>query len=392
MAEISFRFREVQLKPTIFLALTDDWELRGDGSGDIERIQFQPMRDLVHLYSKYGVRGTFNVEVMQQLAFRKHQGAHPKLKILADRWDSHVIDAFKQGHDIQLHLHSRWSNARYENDTWNVSGDWSILNYASEDARAMLAAGKEYLETLLRTVDPDYTCLAFRAGALAIAPSAHILNLLVDLGIQLDTSIVGGLRVETRNLEFDYTKCEESFLPFYPRMNDARHMSEVPEKIICVPIHHFHVSRREAARQVFSKGWRMAMTRLKSASASEKDSVATVDTKNEWREVRHSSTLAMVYDKALKPCVQGKHTTSDLSTLNISAMREMLKDIRRRAKDTRPHMLPVVLTNHSKYIKDYTAIETFLKEVSNEDDIRFITLTDLVKKLHAGEMHVRTAS
>ena len=380
------------MRPTIYLALTDDWELRGDGSGDIDKIQFQPMRELTRLYNKYGVRGTFYAEMMQQLAFRKHQARYPELKTLADRWDAHVIDAFKQGHDIQLHLHTRWSDARFENGAWHVSGDWSILNYDPDAARAMLAAGKEYLESLLRQVNQGYKCVAFRAGALSIAPSAHILNLLVSLGIELDTSIVGGLRVESRDLQFDYTNCEEDFLAFFPRMDDARRVSDKPEKIVCIPIHHFRGSRRQVFKQTLSFSWRRAMLHVKRARLKTYSSPPEDHTSKEWEQVGRTSNLALVYDKAIKPCIYGKHLTSDFSRLNHSFMREMLRDIRRRAAATGLRELPVVLTNHSKYITDYLPIELFIREAAAADDIKFITLTELAGKFQRGEFHVRTGS
>jgi hypothetical protein len=376
--------------PKIYLALTDDWELRGDGSGEIEEIQFKPMRKLVRLYNKCGVRGSFYVEMMQQLAFRKYQDAHPELGILADRWDAHVIDAYKQGHDIQLHLHTRWSDARYENGLWHVSGDWSILNYEPEYARAMLTAGKEYLENLLVPVDNLYKCVAFRAGAFAIAPSPHVLQLLVDLGIVLDSSIVGGLRVETRGIQFDYTNCEENFLPFYPHMEDARRVSEKPEKLICVPVHHFHGSRLQVFKQVVSLGWRRSRKLL--TSFRSRMNTAGTEGQNDWADISHSSKLTLVYDKAIKPSLRGKHLTSDLSRLNNSFMREMLRDIRRRAAATGLAEVPVVLTNHSKYVVDYGPIERLLSEAAASDDIEFITLTELAGKLQAGEFTIQTAS
>ena len=380
------------MKPTIYLALTDDWELRGDGSGNIEEIQFQPMRKLVSLYNKYNVRATFFAEMMQQLAFREHQDSHPELKNLADKWDAHVIDAFKKGHDVQLHLHTRWSDANYENGTWQVSGDWSILNYDPARASQMLAAGKDYLEQLLRPIDANYSCVAFRAGALAIAPSAHILQLLVDNGLVLDTSIVGGLRVETRGIQFDYTNCEESFVPFYPRMDDARMVSDKPEKLVCVPIHHFQGSRRQVARQVISLTWRKAIEYLKGSRIEDVGFNTGGSAENDWAELKHSSRFARVYDKVIRPCVKGKHMTSDLSRLNYSFMREMLQDIRRRAAATGLSRIPVVLTNHSKYMVDYASIESFLRETSAADDVKFITLARLAEKLQAGEFPVSTAS
>jgi hypothetical protein len=378
------------MKPVIYLALTDDWELRGDGSGEIERIQFAPMRELVRLYKKYDVRATFNAEMMQQLAFRKNQDRHPELKTLADSWDEHVRDAFRLGQDIQLHIHSQWSRARYEDGRWQLAGDWSILNYEPEEAMRMLASGKEYLEKLLRPIDPSYKCVAFRAGSLAIAPSPHMLQLLTELGIMLDTSIVGGLSVETRNLQIDYTDCEESFAPFYPQMDDARKISDKPEKIICVPIHHFYGSRAQVFKQILRLGWRKTGQRLKRARKNNGAASANY-AQQEWADVRHSSKFALVYEKALKPCLRGKHLTSDFSRLNRAFMREMLRDIRRQAAATGFEKVPVVLTNHSKYIEDYAPIELFLREASAADDIKFVTLSELAGKLQAGEFQIRKA-
>src|SRR5436190_21069100 len=67
----------------IYLALTHDWELRGDGSGDIEEIQFAPLRRLLKIYEKFGARTTFLPDVMQQITFRNRENDHPELKPLA---------------------------------------------------------------------------------------------------------------------------------------------------------------------------------------------------------------------------------------------------------------------------------------------------------------------
>ena len=55
------------MKPTIYLAFVDDWELSGTGAGSVRELQLGPMRELVRIYNAHGVRGSFNAEVMQQL-------------------------------------------------------------------------------------------------------------------------------------------------------------------------------------------------------------------------------------------------------------------------------------------------------------------------------------
>ena len=111
--------------------------------------------------------------------------------------------------------------------------------------------------------------LAFRAGALAAAPSAHLFKSLANLGIQLDVSIAAGVFVNDQNLQLDYRNCEETFLPFYPMMEDARRVSDKREQIVCVPLNHFYGSRRAVTRQNISLA-RREVRRRRSAAPPKK--------------------------------------------------------------------------------------------------------------------------
>jgi hypothetical protein len=377
------------VKPLIYLSLTDDWELRGNGSGDIEEIQFRPMRELVGIYNRYNVRSTFNAEVMQQLTFRKLQQEFPSLRALADRWDEHVLEAFRQGHDIQLHLHTQWTKAEYAGGRWKLSGDWSILNYEEEIAFELLRAGKEYLENLLRKVNPHYRAVSFRAGSSIIAPSPFILKTLARLGIKLDMSIVGGMYHDTRNVQIDYREAEEDFLPFYPQMTDARRVSDREEAIICVPIHHFYGSRHEFVKTLASVAVGRASRVLSPYATDGKQRAHERYAAEEWAERRHTNKLRRLYDKAIMPGLKGWYLTADLSRLSLPLMREMLRSIRLGARKTGLPQVPVIISNHSKDIKDFTIIERFIAETTQAEDIRFITQTELVEKLEKGEFPIR---
>jgi hypothetical protein len=375
------------MKPTIHLALTHDWELRGDGSGDIEQIQFAPLRRLLEIYKKFGARTTVLPDVLQQLAFRRLQGAHPELKSPADSWDEHVREAFRQGHDIQLHLHPQWLSAEYESGRWQLNGDWSILNYDRDIARTMLADTKSYLESLLRPVDSDYRCVAFRAGALAAAPSEHLFRSLAALGIQLDVSIAGGVFVNNQTLRLDYRKCEETFLPFYPMMDDARRVSPKPEPIVCVPLNHFHGSRREVTKQ------NVSLARQKLRQRKTKPRADSVHRNSDVPSLASSrSAIGAAYEKLILPAITRRHFVADTGRLNYPLLREMLGSIRQRAEATGLPQLPVVLTNHPKDIRDIAAIERFVGEVSQAEDVRFITLNEIAGKLRSGEFQIRTAT
>ena len=92
------------------------------------------------------------------------------------------------------------------------------------------------------------------------------------------------------------------------------------------------------------------------------------------------------------PAVKRKHFVSDTGRLNYPLMREMLASIRRRARDSGLTQLPVVLTNHPKDIRNFPAIERFVGEAAQAEDIRFITLSEIAERLRSGEFQVRTSA
>jgi hypothetical protein len=374
------------MAPTIHLAFVDDWELRGNGSGDAREMQFKPLRELVGIYNKYGIRGSFNAEVLQQLTFRANQDRYPELGVLADEWEESVRYAYSNGHDVQLHIHPQWKNAKYNGEKWELVSDWSILNYPAGEALEMLQAGKKYLEGLLREIDPDYRCLSFRSGSWCIAPSPHMLELLVDLGVVFDMSIVGGVKLDTRRIKLDYTESEEDFLPYYPEMSDARKVSKKKEPIVCVPTNCFYASRKLVFRQQLARAKRKF---VKVAPQSTGQSVGSYSA--EW-EPSGDSRLRRVLDEKLVPYIKGQHYISDLAQLNSDLMDEMLTSIRRRALKSGQTDVPVILENHTKDVKDFSTIESFVKEVSEAPDIKSLTLTELAKGLQDGKFKIKKSS
>src|SRR5687768_3240781 len=364
---------------TIHLALVDDWELSGNGSGDIRRLQFEPMRRLVSIYNRLGIRGSFNAEVIQQIIFRRYQNQHPELRALADEWDDIVRETFRQGHDIQLHVHPQWQDAEYNDGRWKLTADWSILNYSRETALHLLTSGKEYLESLLKDIDPNYRCVSFRSGAWCIAPSPHMLDLLVELGIVFDMSIVAGVKYNTRNIKLDYTDCQARFLPYSPVMTDERRVSDNIEPIICVHTNCFYASRRQVLQQQLDKV--RSKIRGKSAgSLTASNNGRSVEVYGEeWAQT--DGSLRRIYRKGIAPYLRGKHTISDLAQLDYPLMMEMLESIRKRSRASGLNDVPVVLENHTKDLQNFSDLERFLKKVVESSDVKFITLTELATNL-----------
>jgi hypothetical protein len=140
-------------------------------------------------------------------------------------------------------VHPQWSKSTYRDGRWVLEGDWSILRYAGDEIRAILTECKTYLESLLRSSNPDYHCLSFRSGSWCIAPHDELLSILVELGIVFDMSICDGLYY-TKPVQLDYRELDEGFLPYYPDMRDARRVALKPQPIVEIPTHSFISSIR----------------------------------------------------------------------------------------------------------------------------------------------------
>lgn len=371
----------------IHLAFVDDWEVRGNGSGDPRVLQFEPMRRLVRIFNKYGIRGSFNAEVMQQITYRRLQKKFPELKTVADEWDEVVVESFRKGHDIQLHLHPQWRDARYlGNGRWQVEGDWSIVNYPEAEIRAMLASGKLYLETLLRKIDPQYTCVSFRAGSWCAAPSEWLLPALSDLGFVFDMSIVAGIQYDTPQVRLDYSQCEEGFVPYYPCMKDARRVSHSPEPVVCIPTNSFPSPRISLMRAALRK----VIRKLSHRQNGTVHGLSRGRSGDEWTNKGESGALGKAR-RLVKRYIIGQTEISDIAQMNYAMMCRMMACIRKRAARSGLPRIPVILENHTKDIYDFSDIERFVADVARSSDLKTVTLMEIANGLRDGTFKPRTA-
>jgi hypothetical protein len=84
------------------------------------------------------------------------------------------------------------------------------LNYDTSVPRDVIGSGIAYLEDLLRECRPEYRCVAFRAGGLALEPRrSDLFNILADSGILIDSSVAKDYVVRNDVLSVDYRGAPE---------------------------------------------------------------------------------------------------------------------------------------------------------------------------------------
>lgn len=197
------------------LLFTLDYELFGNGSGDVFKHIIKPTEKILAIAKQYGTKMTIFFEVIEYWRLKEEweQGnmmGYKENPISAI--ENQIREACRQGHDIQLHLHPQWINSRWENGHWEVNLDeWRLGCYKGEGDLSLvnlLRQGKQTLEALLKPINEDYQCFALRAGGYNIQPSQEIVKAMMEVGFIFDSSIYPGGK-ETGYLSYyDYTSID----------------------------------------------------------------------------------------------------------------------------------------------------------------------------------------
>jgi len=319
----------------IGLVLVDDWELRGNGSGSVLEFQRKPALKLMDAYESCGVKGSFTVEVLQQLAFEKFAPDYPEIKSEAEWWKDTVREFISRGHDAQLHLHIQWHEARYRDGVWELSKVWSIAQYPAEAVDPAVKAGKDYLIDLIRPLKPEHRIQVFRAGGWAMQPSRVILEALSREGIEIDISVNLGFYCREPKLPVDYRRLEEPDFPYYPDFDDITRVAGEPAPLLEVP------TQTLIPKLPFWQEWAAQL--------------------------------------------QGKSRRApfNLSGLTLEQMKAGIKPILEKFLASPLEFVPLVLENHTKDQNNFEEVRRFIDFVQRTwgENAEFITLTQMRDKI-----------
>ena len=215
---------------------TLDYEIHGNGEGCSYQLMVEPTRKLMNLFDEYGAKLTIMADAAEIQKFCDYKEQTGRDDYHYDKIVAQLQDAILRGHDVQLHLHTSYFNAHHEAGHW--AQDWSEYNLATlplQRLTEVVGIGKLALERLLKPVDPDYRCIAFRAANWSMSPSRNVVQALVSNGIKIDSSVFkygqnAGL------VNFDYRNAPSALIPWRVNENDICTLSE-NGKLLEVPIY-----------------------------------------------------------------------------------------------------------------------------------------------------------
>lgn len=202
-----------ETKKTKRIILTIDYELfLGKETGSVQEIMIEPISKLSSILDKNGSKMTVFWDVLHYYRLLELEKNFMELKQDRLLIEEQVLDLLKKGHDIQLHLHPHWLDAKYENRKWIFIYDRFKLHKLlkdknSKDINTVLGCvtlAKKLMEDLIRKVKPDYRVNTFRAGGYLIEPFSTLRDALVANEIKIDSSVCPDLVNDNEIFSFDF--------------------------------------------------------------------------------------------------------------------------------------------------------------------------------------------
>lgn len=195
--------------PTVILTL--DYEISGDGKGDVMKSLIKPTDRLLDILNDRNIKMTVFFEIEEYIVFKKHADVIEKnigynpAEVIEKQLKKMVL----AGHDIGLHIHPQWIGAHYDGKNFILYPENHCLFDVYKTENEMISYIGDRLNrlvTLLNKYNPSARINCFRAGGLALRPEKLTLSALRSLDIKADSSVVKGLHRQGNGVNLDFRK------------------------------------------------------------------------------------------------------------------------------------------------------------------------------------------
>lgn len=364
----------------IHLILSLDYEIFGNGSGDVRRDMIEPTDRLLTLCDQYGAKTTIFFEVGEYWAIKRaeeagslHLDYSPSREI-----EKQIQNAVECGHDVQLHLHPWWIGATFKNNNWQLNPDYFRITdlphgMGSENdpvsILGVLRQGKNTLEAIINPTCPEYECLIYRAAMFWGQPSKELIMGMKRVGLAADSSVIKGLH-ETTPVPTNYRQAKSANGYWWTCEDDISQSGPTGENIIEFPVY----SRMRPF--VCNFRWTKLCATLKRRRVERADTHG-----NGMMEARQSTESPGKVLRRLGTLQPLKYDFCKLST------GDMIRELRHAMKSdqTGGNSLgtPVVMLGHSKDFWNDRNLEMFFRFIKKEckGRVRFSTLGELTKRI-----------
>ena len=352
------------------LLLTFDYELYGDGSGNVFQSMIEPTNNFLSICNKYNVKTTIFFEVAEywklmeeyEKGNKMNYDSNPAIAI-----ENQIKKAFSEGHDIQLHIHPQWLTAKHEKNRWIIDENkWRLAEVPLANKKDpglnlenIISRGKSTIENILRQVDDKYTCNVFRAGGFNIYPSQNIVEVIKNLGFVADSSVYPGGYANSQTSFFDYKNIDNKVPYWYSKHRVCEKSGPGKSTIIELPIFADYIRRYK----------KYNLTRIKIAMRNKN---ANID------KIRNKISSKSFFDK-VGYLFQTEALTWDFCLFSFNKMKSFLRTAKKIQSTGNNDFHPFVLIGHSKEFLYPRQFEKFIK--GSIKDVEYLTMSQAIEKI-----------
>ena len=329
---------------------TLDYEIYGNGAGSLSELVYDPTGRLLEVFEKWGARFVNYVEVAE---FERIEAAGTDAA--SQQVNRQVQEMHRSGHEIALHLHPQWYNARLERGEWQL--DYAEYNLCTLPQRRIAEIVDRAVAHLAYMAgDSQFSPISFRAGNWLFQPTQYAAQELSRRGLRIDSSVFkGGLQ---RNLQLDYRPASRNgyYWPFSSNVNEPDPLGQWLE----LPIYTEMVAP-----------WKMATS--KRMSMGSHAGGGRGGTRPSLR-----SKLNRAFD-FLRP---GYPLKFDFCRMTLAELTSMIDRIILRDRQDPDTLKPIVAIGHSKDLNDLPTVDAFLSFL-HEKNIPAVTFEQIFASVAA---------
>ncbi|MCE1189605.1 MAG: hypothetical protein LWX56_10750 [Ignavibacteria bacterium] len=328
---------------------TLDYEILGNGTGSMEELVFAPAEKMNDIFYRHNVRYVNFVETAEMSKvsqFNTDSGIHAV--------EEQLFQMHRDGFELAPHIHTQWCKAQYLNDRWQLNrSEFNIGKLPTETVREYLRDSVDYLRKVTR--EPDFLPLSFRAGTWAMQPCSHVIPVLHEFGIRIDSSVFKGGR--QREIELDYRKAPAA--PFMWKFTEDLLRPEHNGIMIEMPI---YTEKKAIWKLLKAK----RITTFKKMNEAKKEG----DEKIKQGKIQgYLDKMRLFYPTKL-----------DFCKMDLEEMQEMTGRLIKLDNKTPNTIKPIVLIGHSKNLFDHETLEKYIKYLLHEKQI-ICTFREIYKEI-----------
>ncbi|AII13936.1 hypothetical protein CIG1485E_0057 [Campylobacter iguaniorum] len=174
------------------IILTFDYELYlGKDSGTIDKCMLEPTQKILESLKRHNANGIFFIDanflvILKQQCLSGYQMVKKQ-----------ILDMLKNGNDIGLHIHPHWIDSyMISKDRWSFRSyeNFRIHNLNKEQISSILKDSFKELDLICKEFSQHYKIDSFRAGGWCVQPFSSVKEILKEIGIKYDFSVLPGMK------------------------------------------------------------------------------------------------------------------------------------------------------------------------------------------------------